>query len=143
MDQKADPRGSLTMTVDEWAILKQRLAKSEFRSRFRLSGPDLHYLAERGFDTIRSQGEKLIRQRLAPAEPPNDGRQTPMRGHPCFTAQHATGCCCRGCLNKWHGIPSGRSLSEAEIQYIVDVLIFWIRDHADGIERIPHTPDLF
>ena len=98
MDQKADPRGSLTMTEREWIILKRRLAESEFRSRFRLSGPDLHYLAERGFDTVRSQSEKLIRTRLAPADPPNDGRQTPMRGHPCFTAQHATGCCCRGCL---------------------------------------------
>ena len=127
MDQKADPRGSLTMTEREWIILKRHLAESEFRSRFRLSGPDLHYLAERGFDTVRSQSEKLIRTRLAPADPPNDGRQTPMRGHPCFTAQHATGCCCRGCLAKWHGIPQGVPLSAEQQVYIVGMLMSWMR----------------
>lgn len=131
------------MTVSEWQILKRRLSGSKFRSRFRLAPADLHYLAERGFDTVQSQCETFIRTRLAPADPPNDGRQTPMRGHPCFSAQHATGCCCRGCLQKWHGIPSGRPLSDSEIHRIVEILMFWIRDHTDGIDLLPHTPNLF
>lgn len=59
-------------------------------------------------DTIRSHASDFVRTRLAPAQIPNDGKQTPMRGHPVFLAQHATGCCCRGCLYKWHRIP-GRS----------------------------------
>lgn len=49
-----------------------------------------------------------------------------MRGHPVFVAQHATGCCCRGCLVKWHGIPAGRPLTEAEQAYVVEVLMAWI-----------------
>ena len=57
---------------------------------------------------------------------PNDSKQTPMRGHPVFIAQHATGCCCRGCFSKWHQIPAGRQLTIAEQQYAVAVLMAWI-----------------
>ena len=71
-----------------------RLAKSKFRSRFHLSAADRKYIAEKGMKTIRSHCEDFIRMRLAPANPPNDGKQTPMRGHPVFKAQHACACCC-------------------------------------------------
>ena len=103
-----------------------RLARSEFRSRFRLRDAERSYLAQKGLATIRSHAADFVRMRLAPAAPPNDGRQTPMRGHPVFIAQHATGCCCRGCLAKWHGIPAGRPLTADEQQYIVRVLMAWI-----------------
>ncbi len=131
------------MTDAEWNRLKHRLAGSKFRSRFRLNETELRSLAEHGFSTIRLQCENLIRQRLAPAHPKNDGKQTPMRGHPCFPAQHATGCCCRSCLRKWHGIPPGRPLTEEEIRHILDILMRWIREHSEGMDSIPHTPDLF
>lgn len=75
---------------------------------------------------------QLITARLAPAEPRNDGRQTPMRGHPVFVAQHATATCCRGCLAKWHAIPAGRELQPAEIDYVVAVIVRWISHH-DGV----------
>ena len=120
-----------------------RLAKSKFRSRFRLGKPELTFLAEKGFPAIEAQCRKFILERLAPAEIPNDGRQTPWRGHPGFIAQHATGCCCRGCLFKWHGIPDGRALTPEEVDGIVALLLGWIRAHAAGLDGIPHTPDLF
>ena len=50
-----------------------------------------------------------------------------MRGHPVFIAQHACGCCCRGCLRKWHGIAEGRALGEEAQRYVVDLLMAWIR----------------
>ena len=50
-----------------------------------------------------------------------------MRGHPVFIAQHATACCCRGCLEKWHGIPQGVSLSAEQQVYIVGMLMSWMR----------------
>ena len=78
-------------------------------------------------ETIRSHANDFIEKRLAPADIPNDGKQTPMRGHPVFIAQHATACCCRGCLAKWHGIPAGKALTEAQKQYVVDVLMTWIQ----------------
>lgn len=103
-----------------------RLSKSSFRSRFRLSAKDKEYVASKGLATIRQHAEDFVARRLAPAVIPNDGKQTPMRGHPVFIAQHATGCCCRGCFSKWHHIPVGRQLTIAEQQYAVAVLMAWI-----------------
>ena len=82
--------------------------------------------AEKGLETIRKHAEDFVAKRLAPAVIPNDGKQTPMRGHPVFIAQHATGCCCRGCFFKWHHIPAGRQLTREEQQYAVAVLMAWI-----------------
>lgn len=59
-----------------------RLAKSKFRSRFRLRAEELEYIKDKGLDKIKSHAEDFIRDRVAPAEPVNDGKQTPMRGHP-------------------------------------------------------------
>ena len=106
--------------------LFERLSKSAFRSRFHLSKKDKEYIAEKGLATIRKHAEDFVAKRLAPAVIPNDGKQTPMRGHPVFIAQHATGCCCRGCFFKWHHIPAGRQLTEEEQQYAVAVLMTWI-----------------
>lgn len=103
-----------------------RLSRSSFRSRFRLSAKDKEYVASKGLTTIRQHAEDFVARRLAPAVIPNDGKQTPMRGHPVFIAQHATGCCCRGCFSKWHHIPAGRQLTIAELQYAVAVLMAWI-----------------
>lgn len=104
-----------------------RLAKSQFRSRFHLKPSDIEYIHKKGMETICRHAEDFIRKRLSPASIANDGRQTPMKGHPVFIAQHATGCCCRGCLEKWHGIKAGRELSEYELRYIVSVIMEWIR----------------
>lgn len=106
--------------------LFDRLSKSTFRSRFHLTAKDRAYIADKGLPTIRRHAMDFVAKRLAPAVIPNDGKQTPMRGHPVFLAQHATGCCCRNCLSKWHHIPSGRPLTTVEQRYIVAVLMSWI-----------------
>ena len=105
----------------------RRLQTSGFRSRFHLSASERSYVREKGMEEIRQHGRQFIEKRLAPAEIPNDGRQTPMRGHPIFVAQHACACCCRGCLQKWYHIPPGRPLTEQEQQGILDLLMAWIR----------------
>ena len=111
-------------TIDE---ALEKLQASPFRAKFRLSERERAYIGEKGLDTIREHARGFIETRLAPAELPNDGRQTPMRGHPVFIAQHATACCCRGCLEKWHKIPSGRALTAAEQEYIIGMLLFWMQ----------------
>jgi len=103
------------------------LAKSKFRSQFHLHGKDLDYLGIKGLETVLSHAQDFIGKRLAAAEPRNDGKQTPFRGHPVFVAQHATACCCRGCLEKWHKIPQGRELSVEEQAYVCAVLERWLR----------------
>lgn len=109
--------------------LFERLAKSTFRSSFYLNAKDRAIIADKGMDTIRLHARQIIARRLAPAFISNDGRQTPMRHgtSPVFIAQHATGCCCRGCLEKWHGIPRGRALTADEQDYTVAVVMEWIR----------------
>jgi predicted Fe-S protein YdhL (DUF1289 family) len=104
------------------------LARSSFRRRQTLRPADLAYLRGRGMETVLRHADEMIAGRLAPAEPLNDGKQTPMRGHPVFVAQHATGTCCRGCLAKWHRIPKGRDLSDEERAYVVSVLERWLRE---------------
>lgn len=75
---------------------------------------------------IRHHAEDFVSSRLAPAVIPNDGKQTPMRGHPVFVAQHATACCCRGCLEKWYRVPKGTPLTKTQQEKIVDLLMAWI-----------------
>jgi len=110
--------------IDE---IMERLSTSPFRRRFNVGPKDRAYLEKRGLATILEHARDFIDKRLAPAEPPNDGKQTPFRGHPVFVAQHATATCCRGCLAKWHGIPPGRALGAAEKEHIVAVLERWLR----------------
>ncbi|MBO9468693.1 DUF4186 domain-containing protein [Endozoicomonas sp. G2_2] len=107
------------------------LARSRFRSRFALGPREAGYLEQRGLDTVREHAEKFVAERLAPAHPRNDGRQTPWRNHPVFIAQHATGTCCRNCLERWHGLAKGRALDDTQQRYIVDVIDHWLRCHAD------------
>ena len=105
----------------------RRLAASAFRRKFRLQGRELAYLQTWGLPHVMKQAADLIRQRLAPAEPKNDGRQTPWRNHPVFVAQHATATCCRGCLEKTHGIAKGHALDEAELGHVLAALERWLR----------------
>ncbi len=111
----------------DFTALFDRLSRSTFRSRFHLKPADRQYILERGMSVICQHATDMIARRLAPADIPNDSRQTPMHGHPVFIAQHATGCCCRGCMSKWHHIPPGRPLTAEEQHYIVEVITAWLQ----------------
>ena len=102
------------------------LKKSKFRSKFKLSQKDRDYIDTKGLETIREQAFPFINARVAPDFPKNDGKQTPMRGHPVFIAQHATATCCRKCIKKWQGVEKGRALTEAEVDYTVALIMGWI-----------------
>ncbi len=107
-------------------VLFERLQRSAFRRRFGLRGAELAYLRSKGLDVVMTHAADFIAKRLAPAEPANDGRQTPMRHHPVFVAQHATATCCRGCLEKWHGIAKGHPLTPDEVTHVLAVLRRWL-----------------
>jgi hypothetical protein len=108
--------------------LFRALARSAFRARFRLNAADRAYLEAKGLPTVVAHARDFVARRLAPAEPARDGRQTPFRGHPAFVAQHATATCCRGCLEKWHRIPRGRPLADAEQAHAVAAVERWLRE---------------
>ena len=105
----------------------EKLSRSKYRSSFYLTQKEKQYIEQKGMDVIRAHARDFVQQRLAPAEPENDGKQTPMHGHPAFKAMHATACCCRGCLNKWYHVPLHRELTESEQERIVNLMMAWIR----------------
>jgi len=116
--------------------LFQALDGSPFRSRFTLTGLELAYYHRKGITTVLDHGRRFLEDRLAFANPPNDGKQTPMSGHPFFLAQHATASCCRSCLRKWQFIPEGTPLTSEHITYILEVSRTWLLQQAPA----PHDP---
>jgi hypothetical protein len=90
------------MTLPD-SIIQQKLAslrKSKFRSKFKLIQKDRDYISTKGLEIIKDHAFQFINSRVAPDFPKNDGKQTPMRGHSVFIAQHGTATCCRGCISK-------------------------------------------
>ena len=74
--------------------LFEALRHSAFRSKFRLSYADRTYAETRNDELLKKHAKEILHDRIGSANPKNDGKQTPYKGHPIFTAQHATGCCC-------------------------------------------------
>lgn len=107
--------------------LFEKLSKSKFRSSLKLKEKDIEYINKKGLEEIQNHAFQFINNRLKNKIILNDGKQTPMKGHPVFIAQHATATCCRGCLYKWHHIPQNKELTDEEIKYIVSVIMTWIR----------------
>lgn len=103
------------------------LSRSKFRSSFYLRKKEKEYIDKNGLDKVREHAYDFIKKKLAPTYPENDGAQTPMKNHPVFIAQHATGTCCRGCLEKWHKIPKCVELTDNQINYVVAIIMEWIK----------------
>jgi len=108
------------------------LKRSSFRSKFKLNDRDRQYIQDKSIETIKDHAVDFINLRIASKSLKNDGKQTPMKGHPVFIAQHATATCCRGCLQKWHRIKKGRALSDNEVEFIVSLIMGWIENQTDG-----------
>jgi hypothetical protein len=93
-----------------------RPQKIQIQIQIQVNPKDRDYIAAKGLETIKDHAYQFINSRVAPDFPKNDGKQTPMRGHPVFIAQHATATCCRGCIQKWHGIEKGRALNDKDLK---------------------------
>ncbi len=127
------------MQSKEEALYK--LSRSKFRSSFHLKEKEKNYVKEKGMDVIESHARDFVRNKLAPAYPKNDGKQTPMKGHPVFIAQHACACCCRGCLNKWYRVPMAVELTEVQQDKIVRLLMSWIESEMNDERKIDTKDD--
>jgi hypothetical protein len=134
MNMNADPSPA---SLDR---LFAALARSKFRGRFMLKEKDLSYLAEKGLDNVMQHARRFLSMRLFPAQIANDGKQTPLHGHPVFVAQHATATCCRKCLSKWHGIPPGRPLAKAEQDHLLGVIRTWLEKQAEAAGPVHTRP---
>ena len=136
---RIDPDIQIMFSIDH---VFKRLAASPFRQRFHLGAKEYRYCQDKGPETVSQHAADFIAKRLAPAEPEQDGKQTPMRGHPVFIAQHATATCCRECIRKWHKLQPGRELSAIQQEYLVDVIMTWIeKELEDNINNINGSED--
>ena len=50
-------------------------------------------------------------------------------------AQHATGTCCRNCLERWHNIPQDIILSEKQVDYCVGLVKLYIEDRIPDLNN--------
>lgn len=89
----------------------------------------------KGLVNLRIAAEKRIASSVGPAQPARDGQQTPLSGNILYYAQHATACCCRTCMEYWHGIPKGQALTAGEMQYMLELVMRFVS------ERMPRLPD--
>lgn len=112
-----------------------RLSKSKFRSSFHLKDKDILYIEDKGIDKIRNHAYDFVTKRLADTSNVTDGKQTPMKGHPVFIAQHATGTCCRSCLEKWHHISKNKNMTNGDIKYVVDIIMSWIEKEYNNYKK--------
>ena len=112
-----------------------RLSKSKFRSSFHLKDKDILYIEDKGIDKIRNHAYEFVTKRLADTSHVTDGKQTPMKGHPVFIAQHATGTCCRRCLEKWHYISKNKNMTDDDIKYVVDIIMSWIEKEYNNYKK--------
>lgn len=116
------------------------LQHSAFRQRFHLKVRERDYLDSKGLEQVMQHAHDFIHKRLAPLNPPNDGRQTPFRGHPVFIGQHATATCCRSCLAKWHGIGADHALNDEEVQHVLAVIERWLRMESLPVQAAAKSP---
>ena len=114
------------LKINRYELILNKLQTSKFRNSFHLKIKEINYINEKGIDKIKSHAIDFINEKLGPANPQNDGKQTPMKNHPVFIAMHACACCCRSCLYKWHHISKNKELTNEEKDYILNLLMLWI-----------------
>ena len=102
-----------------------RLSRSSFRAKFELSAKDRAYARAKGKAVIDRHARELLRAHRG-GESAQRRAPDAVARHPVFTAQHATATCCRGCIAKWHHLPQGRELTDAEIDRLADLVMAWI-----------------
>ena len=112
-----------------------RLSKSKYRSSFHLKDNDILYIEDKAINKIRNHAYDFVTKRLADTSNVTDGKQTPMKGHPVFIAQHATGTCCRRCLEKWHHISKNKNMTDDDIKYVVDIIMSWIEKEYNNYKK--------
>jgi hypothetical protein len=83
----------------------------------------------KGLQAIQAFAQRTIIRKVAPPSSRifRDGTQTPLRGNLVYYAQHATATCCRKCAEEWHGIDRNRALTQDEIEYMVSLIMLYVR----------------
>ncbi len=118
----------------DWRKLLEKVASCDYRAEIDLGPEDIDYINSRGFDMMVKHAQDFVERRLGPARPRNEGKQTPLKGHPLFLAQHATGSDSRAALSEYHGIPEGKKLSRRQMDYVTAVVLRWLEERLAALQ---------
>ena len=81
-------------------------------------------------DELREKVIKTLKSSISKPKSQNvyDGRQTPLDTENIIHwAQHATGTCCRVCLDQWHGIGVDEIITDQQYTYLAEVMMNYIK----------------
>jgi hypothetical protein len=104
----------------------------------------LNHAKRKGRVALDAAVEKRLRQAISlpKKQNPYDGRQTPFKGKAqtvITCAQHAVACCCRTCIEYWHGIPVDMPLSEEHISYFKKLVLMYIDERLPDLYAEPQA----
>jgi hypothetical protein len=126
--------------------LKQELIRANFWA-MQPNQWAVNYAIRKGSRALREGATNHVRKAIGQPRDAFDGRRvpwpekTPEKMNPYHYAQHATGTCCRKCLESWYGISPEHSLSERQIDYFAALIVRYIDDKFPGLPAVPqHVP---
>jgi uncharacterized protein DUF4186 len=134
VDWKRLHRRDRSDAAHTFAALQRELIRHHFFHR-PVDDKAMRHAQRKGRNALRQAASDRLSKYLAVAEPPRDGRQTPLKGNAIYYAQHATATCCRTCLEYWHDIPKGRRLSPEEFEYCATLIDLFLE------EKLPDLAD--
>jgi hypothetical protein len=117
-----------------FAALRHELIRHHFFHK-PVDDTAMRHAQRKGRMLLKQAARDRLQKYLASADPPRDGRQTPLEGNAIYYAQHATATCCRTCLEYWHDIPKGRPLTHKEFDYCAALIDFFLD------EKLPDLAD--
>jgi hypothetical protein len=117
-----------------FASLKNELVRHHFWHK-PIDKKAENHARRKGKVGIKEAARKRLLSSIGRVGNPYDGIQTPYDGNIIFYAQHALACCCRTCLDYWHGIPKNQPLTDNDIDYLVELITLYIN------ERMPYLTE--
>lgn len=130
----ADTSHTFSALKNEW--IRHRYWHIDIDQRAR------NHATRKGRTGIRTALEKRLRSAVG-TKHSRDGRQTPWEGNVIYYAQHATACCCRRCIQYWHGIPESEVLTEEHVAYFKDLCLRYIFERLPDLAEVgKHVPPI-
>lgn len=91
---------------------------------------------QRGRNALKISAYKRVKSSIGKAKNFHEGWQTPYAGDQIIHyAQHATGTCCRICFEEWYGVEIGKALTEEQLQFCTELIMFYIDKRVPGLQE--------
>lgn len=93
------------------------------KDRPRLNEDDVELIKSQGVDEIKDQARRMVKRYISR---PGIEKDVPSAGNPIYKALHACNCSTRRELSRAHKIPANGTLSDRDVDSIVNLLTRWV-----------------